>query len=165
MRNKKDIELFIKMVKQLNQAGFKAQTETAGVHIHVDLPKAYAAEVLLFYSILSLIDPSLRKNFAVSSERLNGNWITPLDKDKIDLAFEQIDVLLQTKNLSEIKKIIADRLDMAFHVLTRFNTLETRLFNSTLDANQLMAMIDFSNKLMFAVRTQKVELLNYLYRA
>ncbi len=162
LHSKEDVQFFIKAMEHLKDIGFKAEPKSAGVHIHLGFDSPYAAELLLLSSIFSLIDPAMKKEFGVTPERLFRGFIEPLNEGKITQAFEHVSEILALKDIIEIQKWLPNRNDRAVHLLTKHGTLEIRIFNSTLESSQLLKMVEFSQKLMVALRTQNKELINYL---
>lgn len=158
LKDEDDFRVFREILEEIKNNGGKNESASAGVHIHVNFDQAQASEMATLAAIFSEIEKDLKKRFSVSSSR--GRHIKNTSKNLLKLLTEE-----NFEESDSIKKLL--RIQTRKHALNlrsydRFDTVEFRLFNSTLDLEAIELMVDFSTKLVKAIRTQNPKLVDYL---
>lgn len=160
LENRADFRRFTDIVQLVQSIGAKSEPKGGGVHIHVDFNQARPGEMALLAGVFSEIETELKTLFSMSKSR------SPF-AENTDLF---LNFLIQKSPLNDAPLqrlthllIVQDR----HHALnlqsySKYQTVEFRLFNSTFDIEALQLMLDFSIKLVHAIRTQDPGLMEYL---
>lgn len=155
-----DFELFKKLVKMIEKTGGKIAPSTGGIHVHVDFEGAEAGEMATLAAIFSQIETELKELFSSHPRRA----------DSIASTSPQLLEVLKNKSFTKDAPYLINHLlksqdrnhALNLHSYRVFNTVEFRLFNSTLNIDALTLMHDFAMKLVQGVRTQNPKLVAYL---
>ncbi len=156
MYNQQDINLFHDILNQLKKEGKIKTSYTAGTHVHVGFPEAYPHEIALALSLFSAFQQQIYEAFSVLPERRRrhaefiGNKVLSFlrEIDNNDFTIKDILDRFPTKNYS-----------LNPEPLNRFDTVEFRLFNSSLNPEQIGQMINFAQAFIRAIREKDPQLL------
>lgn len=162
LRDEDDLNNFKNVVTTVRKLGAKSETQSAGIHVHVDFEDASAGELASLAAIFSEIEKDLIKRFSTSKPRKKYTLLT--SKELI----RSLNTVLFDRYFNHddfIQKLLSSQ--TRYHALNlrsydQIGTVEFRLFNSTLDLEVLDLMRDFSLKLVKGIRTQNPDLVNYL---
>lgn len=162
LRDSEDFEVFHDLVQELKKIGGRRETHTGGIHIHIDFSNPAFGEAAAIAAVFSEIEKELMKRFSTVLPRMRHTKTTSkellqfLRNAKIDDDLTVTDRLW--KIISENSREHALNLKSYY----RHNTVEFRLFNSTLEFPAIELMHDFASKLVLGIRTQNPALVEYL---
>lgn len=162
LEDSEDFKVFWELIREIKKRGGQSETASAGVHIHIDFEGATAGEMATLAAVFSEIEADLLNRFAISKERLR--YAAPTSQALLDFLNDRFSK--EEPSVYSFFDQLGANYDR-YHALNlrsylQHQTVEFRLFNSTLNIEALDLMVDFSSKLVKAVRTKKPELLNYL---
>lgn len=162
LESRADFRKFSKMLKVIEKLGAKSEPKGGGVHIHIDFNQARAGEMALLAGVFSEVETELKELFSMTRSRGPFAENTSPFLSYIIKRIPMNDTPLQ--RLSQL--IIAQDRHHALNLRSyvKYKTVELRLFNSTFDIEALQLMLDFSIKLVHAIRTQDRQLMKYLLR-
>lgn len=157
--NRRDIDLFYDILNQLKTEGKIKISYTAGTHVHVGFPEAYPHEVALALSLFSAFEQQIYEAFSVLPERRR--------KYAGFIGDGALNFLRETDSNDFTIKDILDRFPSKNYGLNpeslkRFETLEFRLFNSSLKIEQIDQMINFAQAFIRAIREKDPKLVKLL---
>lgn len=160
LEDSEDFELFNKVVKGLQKAGAQVETDSGGVHVHVDFENAEAGEFASLAAIFSEIENEVKNRFSVHPWR--SDHINNTSAELLKMLHE---VPLDSKDPQLLNRLINSQ--NRYHALNlqsynSYGTIEFRLFNSTFNVEALELMSDFALKMVKGVRTKNSKLLTYL---
>lgn len=161
LRNEEDLQVFFRVLDKLKvEGGMRADPTSAGVHVHVGFPEARPAEIGLLALIFAMIEKDTFKSFSVVKSRQN-QWA--------QLTSQDLKVLFHLKNIDGLKveSFLGDNEDARFHGLNfwslkKYGTVEFRLFNSSVNKDEIDLMVKFSTALVKAVREKDQRLVHLL---
>ena len=158
LRNQEDVETFYKVMKKIKSTGFvSSHPFDAGVHIHIGFPQRNTHELLLLLKLFSVIENQVIEKFASTPNRTK-NYASPIKTD--------VQRVLESQNIeSKVDEYIDfDTRYKALNIksLSSHQTVEFRLFNSTLSTKKIDLMLNFSSSLVRAVREKDPRLIEFL---
>lgn len=175
MKTPHDIAKYFGIVEFIKEAGFKAEPNSAAFQVHVGftnnglvdknkpIARATAAETFLLTWVFSKIEVELMRVFDVNPNRQKFALPTPektVDSLASGEALIEIDNLYQFIENNYFYRYWA----LNLRALFQFGTVEIRFANSTTDIEKMNVLIDFSRKLVTAVRTKDENLLSLLQK-
>lgn len=147
LRTEADVGVFLGIIEHLRRnAGMEATPLTGGVHVHVGAKDLGAPEVKTAVRAYRRVRKGVDALFAKTEGR----------EPNTQEFTEKLAKLVEEENGEpSLKTLIRASRDrhraLNLQSLKRFGTLEFRLFNSTVDVEQLVFMADFSMKFVDAV--------------
>jgi hypothetical protein len=173
LRRASDVEKFRRLIAFLRARNFEAQPDSAALQAHVgfndDGPisrtaitaKSKVAEVLLMILTFSKIENELMEIFAVHPDRQKFTMPTPTS---VVSAILNGKIPIEKTRLSEFVETNYQYRYWALNVysLFQFGTVEVRFANSTVDQETIDAFLEFSQKIVRAVRTKDPRLVKLL---
>ncbi len=159
-----DLEIYTSVMHELKYLGFRPDPQTAGTHVHVGMPEAQVLELGVIARLFSQIQFDVFRYFGPRPGR--SLYARPVPKDFLKslhplvVHTQSVEVFLEAYSSSSTRTARHHALNL--HALKRHGTLEFRMFNSTLDVPGLRLMIDFSHRLVHAVRNSDPKLMAYL---
>lgn len=155
LRTPDDLELFYSILSMLRtNMNFSEFPDSGGVHVHVGFPNPQIGEVALLTYIMSLIEDELYSLLKVSDER--EFWALKISTEpgylETILAANSVAQLLDERKL--------ESLGLNLFAIDEHGTIEFKMFNSSVDPNQINLNIDFVKKLVIAVRSKNPKLLD-----
>ncbi len=164
LRTDRDLEIFGKVIQSMQKAGMREDARTGGTHVHVGMPDARVFEVGALAKVFSMVELELGLTFRKHPHRFLFSRPVPEDFTKVVpslmLHTSSLDTLIHAYTTGNSRSVRHQSLNL--HALKKYGTVEFRLFNSTLDVQALGLMVDFSRKLVTAVRTGNPKLTRYL---
>ncbi len=155
--NQQDIDLFYRILNQLEVNGKIKTTHKSGIHVHVGFPEAYPHEIALALSLFSAFQQQIYEAFAVLPRRqefsarfLNERLIHHLRRNRTSDNVKMEDIKSKTHTRKH---------GLNINPLKRLGTLEFRLFNSSLNPEQIDQMINFAQAFIRAIREKDPQLL------
>lgn len=158
LKSDDDFKVFREIIEEIKNNGGKSEIASAGTHIHVNFENARTVEMANLAAIFSEIEKDLKKRFSVSPFR--GRHIKNTSKDLLKLLNDE--TVQEDDSIRKLLKVQERNHALNLRSYSHFDTVEFRLFNSTLDLDAIELMVDFSTQLVKAIRTQNPKLVNYL---
>lgn len=163
LKEPEDFETFRKLVLILNKIGGKSEPASAGIHIHVDFSNAHLGEITSLAALFSEVEEDLMRQFSTLESRKKYTLPTAEMIRHFLLHAQLTSPLDQSKTL--FWTIVSRQ--SRYHALNlrsylQYDTVEFRLFNSTLNIKAIELMQDFAMKLVSAIRSKNPALVEYL---
>lgn len=156
IRTQHDLDDFKAVVGSLRKVGFTPEPLSSGTHVHVDFFDPTGAEAATLSEVFRSIEDDVVKRFGQTESRKT--YATKTVNGVVDVAKES-----PKFSIEEYAQGIRRYHTLNLQSLFEHGTVEFRLFNSTLNTEAIETMVDFSQKLVRAVREQDPRLLNYMY--
>jgi len=156
LRSAEDQRFFLELIEELKTVGLRSEPHSSGLHIHVGFPAGEEAEAVAMTKIHSIIEAELMEAFSAAKNRTVHGYAKKIPEETI----EQIDGILPR----ELNRVAwrPDGRYWSIDTQTVHETIEFRLFNSTLNTNAIELMIDYCGKFIKAVRAKDPRLVQYL---
>lgn len=154
-----DINLFYDILRLLKVEREIKTTQTAGVHVHIGFPEARPQEVAMAISLFSAFEKQIYSAFSVLPERRQE--YAQFTGDKVLSFLQQTDSDALT--IENIDKNVDHRnhgLNIA--PLRWRDTVEFRLFNSSVHPERIHFMVAFAQSFIRSVREKNPQLLKWL---
>lgn len=161
-----DMSLFKEVIIQLHALGFTAEKHYCGVHVHVDFSNERLSEVLVLARLFAAIESDVLAHFAITPSRVQ--FASPLAShvfiQRIDRKTWGFNERVNTRFFDRyfVRESKHDNVGRLYALnllsLLKHGTVEFRLFNSTMNPEEIELMVDFSARLVKAVRTKDVRL-------
>jgi hypothetical protein len=175
LKYQEDIKRYYAVVDTMTASGMKAQENSAALQAHVGFSEdgplsktavtapAKVAEALVMIWTFAKVEDEIMKHFGVHPKRQKFTMPTPKTILK-DISRGEIDI--ENTNLFDL---INNHYNYRYwalnvHSLFQFGTVEVRFANSTTDLDKIEKFLDFSRKIVRAVRTKDTRLLGLLVK-
>jgi hypothetical protein len=170
LRTRKDVQDLKDVIQLLARAGFKSEEDSAALQAHVGFSESgplskegttstsKIAEALMMVWVFSKIEKQMMTLFKVHPGRQKYTMPTP------ELLIADIEAAKIDMNGANLNAIVEKYYNYRYWALNmyslfQFGTVEVRFANSTTDKEKIDAFIDFSAKIVRAVRTKNPKLI------
>lgn len=162
LKSEEDLAFFKSILRLFGEHGMREARYSGGTHVHVDFASPLAAEVKILKLAFSQFEEELLSRIGIPRGRRN--WILPTENKVVEL-LEKND-FYQGYNLFELIDEIAPSRFRAMNLraIEKHGTVEFRLFPSSLNLKEIDFMVAFSTEFVQRIRSQELELMNYLKR-
>jgi hypothetical protein len=184
--NEASLQYLFETLRTLKEAGMKAAPFYGGVHVHVGLPDSQSRYALLvtaiYMKILHLLEPELLRHFSVSASRklvgFGSFYMSTIDQGREGSARAK-PVLTVLREFIESEPVggIKQFLDRGYYLpransypipfvrlqkLSAYGTIETTLWNSTLNPQEIERAVRFCRRLIGKILSQDPHLVALL---
>jgi hypothetical protein len=178
LRDQGDIDLYMEMVTLLRGHGFKDLPDSAGVHVHTGLPDITGPELAALVEAFARVEKTVMHHFGMTPSRKRWAREVPPEVRKYiaEAAVDQPTVPSVLESFI-VSKTLREKVQAALglpylaryqafntRAYLRHKTGETRLFNSTVNPDEIRVMVKFSTSLVEKIRSKDTALLDYLVR-
>lgn len=173
LRSPEDMIRFTNIILSTQSKLGLTSSKAAGIHTHIDFPKARAQEVALLYWVFSRIETQMKKKLGVKPNTPRQHYIRPLplaekviSDEILSLSFSDFMAKMEQIAFSNLNGIFNQAKYHSLNILslTKYGTVEFRLFPSVFDGSAINNYANFSAQLVRAVREKDPDLLNLVFR-
>ena len=156
LKNKKDVHVFLSVLKALKQQGFIASPLGGGTHVHIGFPYPQAHELALLFCTFMAIEKAAYKKFNFMYTRYIYSMLS--NENHRRACFKA------SKNLDSAFNQNPHQQAIDFDSLNIHKTVEFRFANSTTSPQHIQYFLQFATQLVQAVRLQKQDFVDFLHQ-
>ncbi|MCH2535002.1 MAG: amidoligase family protein [Bdellovibrionales bacterium] len=162
VRDKNDLDFFLNTLNILKRkVKLKAQPSQAGVHVHFGFSKTSEAELGFLITLFSVLEKQILQTFSTTNSRQNRYTNTSSES----LLYYLQNTPVNQLRLNSMYSVVSEKKkNYALNILSlqKYETVEMRLFNSSVNASHVLQMVNFTVGFMNAVRSKDPRLTQFL---
>ena len=162
IRDKEDLDFFLNIVYLLKKkAKFKPQPSQAGIHVHYGFTKTSPAELGFLMTLFSSLEKQIIQSFSTTPNRRD----VYVNSTSDSLLYYLDKTPVSQMSVNGLQSVVSEK-SYALNILSlqKYQTVEMRLFNSSVNPTHIRQMVNFTVEFMNAVRRKDSRLTDYLVR-